>query len=371
MKKLIGVLIFITSLLSLAAEERTLGRSPRGLLMGDAYTAIADDEFTLYYNPAILARHKAFSFSPLNPTITAVNILKDQERFNDLGDDPNNFSDAALGFPIHLGVNFAPGFKMGRFGMTALTNTQTNFNLQNKVNPTLDIDYRFDKGFIAGYGFPIMGSYTTGGSGSHLALGVSVKYIDRESLYGTHYLLGPSLLNALSAGEISDFLNALGKIRGQGWGFDAGLDYVNSTGSGTFSAGLSFLDILTNIQTEDNVDDLEVQDQPMQVNFGSAYKMKLGPGLDFTLSADIRGLSQQMELARRLNLGFELGLTPALSILAGLNAVDNYSYGIQFNTGLVNIYAGFYGVETGEVLGQEDSDRFLVYLSLFHFTFEP
>lgn len=371
MKKLIGLSLFIISLSALAAEVRTLGRSPRGLLMGDAYTALADDEFTLFYNPAVLARHKAFSFHPLNPMISAVNVLQDQDRFSDLGDDPSSFSDAALGFPVHLGVGLAPGFKMGRFGLTALMNTQTNFNLQNKVNPTLDIDYRNDRGFIAGYGYPIMGNYTSGGSGSHLALGLAVKYIDRESIFGTNYLLGPSLLNALSAGEIDDVLNALGKVRGQGWGFDVGLDYVNATAGGTFSAGLSFLDVVTTLETEDNDNNAEVQDQPMQVNFGTAYNMKLGTGLDFTLSADIRGLSREMELARRLNLGFELGLTPALSLMAGLNAVDNYSYGLQFNTGLINIYAGFYGVETGEVLGQEDSDRFLVYLSLFHFTFDP
>lgn len=371
MMKFISFFLLFLTLSSFAAEERVLGRSPRGLLMGDAYTSLADDEFTLFYNPAILARHKGFSFSPLNPTVSAVNILKDQDRFSDLGDDPADFSDAALGFPVHLGVNFAPGFKMGGFGLTALVNTQTNFNLQNKVNPTLNIDHRYDKGFIAGYAHALSGSYTSGGSGNHLALGISAKYIDRESLYGSYYLFGTSLLDALSAGELDDVLNALGRVNGKGWGFDVGLDYVNSTGSSTFTAGLAFLDVYTNIITEENEQDLDVQEQPMQVNFGTAYQLKVGGGFDLTISADIRQLSQQMELARRLNLGLELGLSPMLSIMAGLNAVDNYSYGIKFDTGLIKAYAGFYGVEIGEKLGQEESDRFLVYLSLFHFNFDP
>lgn len=371
MRRLILIFLFTLCLDAFAAPERTLGRSPRGLLMGDAYTAIADDEFSLYYNPALLARHKGFSFSPLNPTITAVNILKEQDRFQDLGDDPADFSDAALGFPVHLGISFAPGFKMGRFGMTALVNTQTNFNLQNKVNPTLDIDHRYDKGFIMGYGQPLVGNYSTGGSGSQLSLGVGVKYIDRESLYSSYYLFGTSLLDALSAGEIDDVLNALGRVNGKGWGFDLGLDYVNSSGTNTFTAGLAFLDVFTNIITEDNEQDLEVQDQPMQVNFGTAYQFKVGGGFDLTISADIKHLSEQVELARRFNLGLEIGLTPMLSVMAGLNAVDNYSYGIKFDTGLIRAYAGFYGVEVGEELGQEDSDRFVVYLSLFHFNFDP
>ena len=76
--------IFLLLLLSVSVygrEDRTLGRSARGLLMGDAYTAIADDEFTLYYNPALLARHENFSFNPINPAITVTNALNDPSRF--------------------------------------------------------------------------------------------------------------------------------------------------------------------------------------------------------------------------------------------------------------------------------------------------
>ena len=36
-------------------------RSPKALLMGDAYTTLAEDDYTLFYNPAILARHSGFS----------------------------------------------------------------------------------------------------------------------------------------------------------------------------------------------------------------------------------------------------------------------------------------------------------------------
>ena len=41
-------------------------RSPKGLLMGDAYTSYATDEYTLFYNPALMARHSGFSFNPIN-----------------------------------------------------------------------------------------------------------------------------------------------------------------------------------------------------------------------------------------------------------------------------------------------------------------
>ena len=32
--------------------------------MGDAFTAVADDEMTLFYNPAALGRHRGVSIIP-------------------------------------------------------------------------------------------------------------------------------------------------------------------------------------------------------------------------------------------------------------------------------------------------------------------
>ncbi len=171
-RTLFSLLIICMSSSLLAEEDRTLARSPRGLLMGDAYTSIANDEFTLFYNPAILARHKGFSFYPLNPSLTVTNVLGDTDRFTDLGDDPNDFAAAAFDFPVHIGVDYSPGFKMGRFGLTALVNYNTNFNLQNQVTPSLDVDHRFDRGFVMGYAHPLFGNYKEGSGGEHLDLGL-------------------------------------------------------------------------------------------------------------------------------------------------------------------------------------------------------
>ena len=370
--------IFITFLMSfftlegMTAESRSLGRSPRGLLMGDAYTALADDDFTLFYNPAILARHEGFSFYPLNPTFRTVNILSDPDRFTDIGDTPTEFADAAFDFPVHIGIDYSPGFKMGRFGLSALVNYNTNFNLQNQVTPVLDVDHRFDRGFIAGYAHPLFGSYTTGSGGEHLAVGATVKYIQREAIYGSYNLTGYSLLDALSQSDADEILNSLGKINGNGWGFDFGLDYIKSNGTQTLSIGLALLDVYTILHTESNENDLEVQDQPLNANLGIAWQATMGAGFDFTLSADIKNLeSQDVEFARRIHLGSEIGLSPALSLYAGVNAVDNYSYGLKFNTGLINIMLGFYSTEVGEKIQQQDSDRIVIYLSLFDFTFMP
>lgn len=371
MKGFLFICILLLSQSLYAREARTIARSPRGLLVADAYTAIADDEYSLFYNPALLARNKGFSFYPLNPTISAPNILNETDRFSDLGSDPNDIAAAALDFPIHIGANLAPGFKMGKFALSGIASMNTNILLQNEITPVMEVDHRYDKGFIMGYAYPLKGSFNSESGGEHLAIGASVKFINREAIDGSYNLLGTTLLDALSAGEINDVLTAIGQVNGQGWGFDFGVDYAVSGAGQTFSAGLALLDVYTLLHTASNDDDIEVQNQPMQINFGTAWMASVGGGFDLTLSADIRNLESQMELMKRVRLGMELGLTPAISILAGLSGVDNYSYGIKANLGLIKTYIGFYSEEIGEKLNQVESDRFVIYFSLFHFDFDP
>lgn len=360
--KILYTLLILFSMSSFSAEVRHLGRSAKGLLMGDAYTAIATDEYTLFYNPAILARHKGFSFAAINPTISAINVLKDSDRYSDVGSDPTDVYSAFAGTPVYLGLDAAPGFKMGHFGLTAIVNNKTTFSLKNEITPTLDLDHRYDKGFIAGYGVPLQNG---------LSVGVSTKYIQRESIDSSYYLFGTTLLDALAAGDINEVVSALGQVKGSGWGFDVGFDYISESPGQTFTAGLAILDFYTILHTDKNDDDLEVHTQPAQVNLGAAWKGEMGGGFDLTLSGDIRNLESQMELMRRVHLGLEVGISPAISILAGVNALDNYSYGLKANLGFLNIFTGFYGVDIGEKLGQEKSNRFLIYLSLFNFTFDP
>lgn len=341
--------------------------------MGDAFTALADDQFSLFYNPALLGRHSGFSFYPLNISASGLNVLSSDLDTNSLGaGGAEEMVEGALGIPIHIGFNYSPGFKMGRFGLSAINNLNTNFLIQNNISPTLEIDHRMDRGFIAGYAHPLFGNYRTGGVGEQLSMGVSLKYLKREGIDESHYLYGTTMINALGSGDMANILSNLGQVRGQGWGTDVGFDYIKATGTSTFSMGLAVLDLGTNLITEENVGNRKVQTQPTQINWGSAWSSKLASGFDFTLSADLRRLEQKdVEFLRRLHLGAELGLTPALSVLLGLNSVDNYSYGVKLNSGIIKIFAGFFGTEIGEKLGQMDSDRFTVYLSLFHFDFNP
>ena len=311
MKKIILILFIFTLNFAMAGEVRTLGRSPRALLMGDAYTAIADDEYTLFYNPAILARHSSFSFYPINPQVTGTNPLKYADEAEALGEaSVDTLADSIMGLPIHVGYSLTPGFKIGTFGISLINNSHTNINLQNRVNPTLDIDHRVDRGFTTGFAFQIA---------ENLAMGMSFKYLQRESIYDSYYLYGTTFSDAISQDEIADILDDLGRVKGSGYGFDLGFDYVKNNGASTLMFGLSFMDLYTKLTTDENDEDREVQAQPLQANFGSALVIEGPAGFDVTFSADIRHLEQRdVEMLRRLYLGAELGLTPAISLLAGL-----------------------------------------------------
>ena len=223
----------------MSAELRTFGRSPKGLLMGNAYTALADDAYTLFYNPALLARHTGFTFTPLNPTISATNALREPERFTDVGTTPGDFAEAAMNFPIHIGANASPGFKMGKFGLSAIVDYNSNLYLQNQIVPMLEVDYRYDKGFVAGFAWPFWGSFDQETGGNHLAMGGSIKYIQREGLEGSYNLTSTTLLDAISGGETGDVISALGKVSGQAWGVDLGFDWASSSGPSTFFLSLS------------------------------------------------------------------------------------------------------------------------------------
>ena len=279
-----------------------------------------------------------------------------------------------MNYPVHIGLGYAPGFKMGGFGLSAIYNYNSNMLLQNATTPMFSIDHRFDKGFIAGYGFALSGTgFTSGEGGEHLALGFSIKYLDREGIFNTYNLTSTAFMDALNAGELNDILQALGQIRGKGWGVDMGIDYAKSlSGSQTITAGLAILDPYTILHTEDNPDDLEVQSQPMQVNLGAAYNLDLGALLDLTFSIELKNIHQQKTgsgYGDDTKFGIDIG-NPVMRALVGYNS-GYYSYGVQFNLGLLDIYLGLFDVEVGERAGQVRARRALIYFSLFEFEFDP
>lgn len=379
MKKFV-LSLFIFNSLGLGAQELpAIGRSPRAQLMGDAFTAVADDEYTLFYNPAALGRNKGVSLTPLNISIGGTNALGDTDRFKNFPErDPAAIADRILNYPVSLQASVFPGLKMGTFGFNLFASSKTNMVLLNAIHPILDIDYRYDKGFVTGFAYNLgSGAFSSRikktnkskiTSGKRLSIGVGIKHVNREGISDQFDLFGTTLLNKINSGatEIDDLKRALGYSKGKAWGVDLGTEFAYSSGRNLFTAGLSILDV-GDMRFRRMEGTGEVPIQEMTINTGVAFKQDYGL-FDYTLAADLRPLNSTIDFARKFHLGTEFSL-PLVTLNAGWS--EGYvSYGGSVKLWPVKLTAGFFGVELGSKFREQEAKRFVVYLSLFDFSFD-
>jgi hypothetical protein len=373
MKALIFFLFFLTTVS--AREINYLARSPKALLMGDAYTALADDAFTLFYNPAALGRHTGIDIHLINPVVGVTNALDDLDRFKNFPDgDAVAISDRIMGYPVHSRVGFFPGMKFGSFAFSAIYNNQANLALRNKTHPFLDTDYRYDRGFIVGYAYTFQsgrsgtrhkGKYRQ--VGNRTSIGVSAKYINREGIDRTFDLFGTRLLNRIEQGvaDIDDLKREMGYSEGKGVGFDLGVEHSIGGPNSSLTIALSVLDIGdTTFDKKSGVYD--VPTQKMRVNAGFAFKQDFKV-VDYALAIDLHPLNEDIDFMRKLHAGLELNF-PLISVYGGFNG-GYWSYGAGVNFWPFKLTAGFYGTEIGVKYKQEQSKRAVLMLSLFDFSF--
>lgn len=365
-----------------AGEMSYLARSPRALLMGDAYTAIADDEYTLFYNPAALGKNKGVSFTLMDPSIGVTDALSEMDRFQNFpsgaGAAPQ-IASRIMDLPIHLHAGIFPTLKMAQFGFTLFADNKTNIVLRNATHPMLDINYRYDRGFIFGYAYNIgTGAFSTRpkksnktltSAGNRMSIGLAVKHMNRQGLQNQFDLFGTGLLNKINSGSAnspSAIKEALGYSKGKAWGVDLGAEYAVSSGRSTLTSAFSVLDIgSTRFTKTEGTADVPVQD--MTLNVGTAYKQDFGL-MDYTLAADIHPLMGPVDFARQFHLGAELSL-PLITLNAGWS--EGYlSYGGSVKLWPIKITTGFYGVEAGSKYKEQAARRFILYVSLFDFSID-
>ncbi len=379
MKKLLCVIWLISNFQISAQEVSHIGRSPRGLLMGDAYTAIADDDYTLFYNPAALGRNKGVAFSALNPSIGGTNALDDLDRFQNFPkSDPAAIADRILNYPVTIQAGIFPGIKMGHFGMNLFASSKSNIVLRNAVHPSLNVDYRYDRGFIAGYAHNIgSGAFSSRIKkvakekitvGNRLSFGIAVKHMNRQGISDQFDLFGTTLLNKINSGQtdLEDLKTAFGYSTGKAWGVDLGMEHAISSGRSLLTSAVSIMDV-GDTQFKRTEGTGNVPQQDMTINTGVAFKQDYG-FFDYTLAMDVSPLNGSSVIARKFHLGAELSL-PLLTLHAGLS--EGYvSYGATARIWPVKVTAGFYGVEVGSKYKEQEAKRFIVLISLFDFSFD-
>lgn len=376
-KYLLIILIFILSNTIFAKEVYYMARSQQALLMGDAFTAVADDEYTLFYNPAALGRNESVSFVPLSPGFGLTDPLSGIDKFTNFPSEAPAIANKLMDFPIYLQASAFPTVKMAHFGMSLFLNNQTSMVLRNSIHPILDLRYIYDRGFIAGFAYNLgngsmarkdsMTKKTQTSAGERLSIGVAIKHVTRQGLDGQFDLFGTKLLNTISSGGgISGIKSALGFSTGTAWGIDFGTEYSRTEGASTFTAAYSLLDFAGTRFTR-TAGTSDVPMQKMYGNAGVAFKQDFGI-FDYTLSADLHPLFGPVDFMRQLHLGARVGI-PFIKMFGGYS--EGYlSYGAAFDIWPFNITAGWYGVETGAKFKQQEAKRFVLYFSLFDFSID-
>lgn len=334
--------------------------------MGDAYTTLADDESTLFYNPALLGHHDGLSVYALNVGVGAPDVWKDSDKFDNVSDDPVEIAGDFMNYPVHVHLSSVPGLKLENFGISFLYNLELNVLLYNQVHPFMEIDYRYDRGFVAGYAHSL-GS----GKAGQLSIGGSVKYISREGLYNRYSLLGTEILDAISSDDnenLKDIATSLGLGKDSAWGVDLGLDYRSEFSGGKYAAGIVVQDVADTRFRDESNPDAQIPDQDMAVSLGSSYTFSFGSLLDLTFSADLQQINKGLPFERLVHFGTMIDL-PVIDIMAGYNK-GGFSYGLELDVFFMKLFAGVYRSDIGPKEKSVKSKRMLVYLSLMDFSFD-
>jgi F plasmid transfer operon protein TraF len=348
-------LLLLVSVVPVSAEEYpTLHRGVRPLGMGGAFTAVADDENALFYNPAGLSDISTLQMGIFNPllevsenTLDMISDAQDTD-FDDTG-EVTEFLRDYVGEHQHVRTSLFPhvGFNVKGYGVMVAGIAQATLDLdvRNPVWPEAHIDGVTDIGLLAGVGLnlPVTG----------LKAGASIKFISRESLDEVY-----------TATDIAseDFDKNLedDAESGSGIGLDLGAIYK-----------LPFieifdLDVGLAVQNVPEMDMGDAKPLETQANFGLAAKKGFA-GFDLVAAIDYMDLSnsydEDEDIAKRLHMGAEVQLPKILSVRAGLNQ-GYYTAGATVDFKAIRLDVATYGEEVGAHAGQREDRRYIFQITI-------
>ena len=365
-----------------AASDLPVFNSFEGLMMGDAFTAVADDDTTLFYNPAALIRHRGFSVTPVHVqmelsdvTIKSVSLrnlkLELDKRYKAFPREAEQIVDYLLGDTIFLGVGGHMNFKIGKFAISPIFNHQSYIGLYDANMPTLRIGHAYDRGVALGYAFSLTRNRSLNKfqQGRLTSLGVGVKYLKRDAIQKDIFIYGTEFLNILASREgrkHRDIAEDLGISKGEGKGIDIGLESSYSRGESLTSFGIVWQNV-GDLKFKDNSDKV-VSRIDSAINIGAAFSKRYFL-YEYTFALDYRDNSNFKDIHMRdIRLGGRLKL-PFFNIYLGLS--EGYAaWGLQTKMLLFNINLGFYGVERGHNYRQEKEKRMIFSINLIQGSFE-
>lgn len=353
----ISILVVLVLSSSSAIAEPYFGfhRGTRTLGMGGAFTAVADDQNALYFNPAGLSRIKVFNLGILNPQIELSDNAIDL--FNDMSDVDMDDSGAVadvmrkyVGENNHIKVaaDVYTGFRVGGAGVmvSAIGQATSDIRIRNLVNPVAQINTVADYGVIVGGGMDL--PFVDG-----LKVGAALKGIARTSVNAEY------TAEELADDNFEDIMDD-DQMDGSGISADIGILYTTS------ALKVTDLNLALVAQNIPEMDFGDAMDTKTQYNAGIAlsqkvFGMTVMEALDVYDITDNAGGDDSWE--KKIHLGVEVALPVILSVRAGLN--QGYATaGATLNFKVIKLDVATYGEEIGVVGGQKEDRRYVAQISM-------
>jgi hypothetical protein len=329
-------------------------RGVRPLGMGDAFTAVVDDENALFYNPAGLSKIDTLTFGVVNPLLeistNSIDLAYDADDTDT--DDTAEVVELMrdyLGEHQHIRGALFPhvGFNLGGYGVMigALAQATLDAEIRNPTWPEAETDYLYDRGLVAGVGGRI--------PFHDLRLGATLKYINRSSLNEVY-----TATDIADDDFEDDFEDDLKE--GSAVALDLGLIYRLPW------IEWADTDLGFTVQHLPEMQFGDAFNQETQANVGLAAQKGFG-GFDVVAALDYVDLThtigEDRDIPKRLHMGVEVELPLILSFRLGLNQ-GYLTYGISADLWALKLDFAGYTEEVGAHAGQREDRRYVGQVSL-------
>lgn len=331
-----------------ADQFNSLFRGARAAAMGNAFTAVADDEEALFYNPAGLAGIQGFSFHLFDGMLdTSNDLISDYPNLNTAFKNANVSSlNALMGKDIYARGTAISAVVLPGFEFALLYDQQIAILEKNEALPQSTFGAQTTYGAQMGFGIPVHKFRRHKGE---IYFGISGKLLWRAGGYQNVDL------SQLMTDNLKPITSNLTNF-GSGEGLDAGLMYVRTFKKRfKVKAALAMTDIGTTSFTSGA--------DPINSNLTAGVAGVLeSQDMTATLSYDYSHILDYADWRMKTHMGLELKF-PLLSLEGGLNELSP-TYGAGLDLGMFKFMFVSYAEEQGVLAGQDSERRTLIYLSM-------
>jgi hypothetical protein len=328
-----------------ANEFQPLFRGARAQAMGNAFTAVADDELAVFFNPAGLAGVQKISINITTVTADVSNdIISNYSTLSSTLGNLSNLSDLnnLIGKNIYARTLGSFSLVMPKFAIVGFGDEQIGLSLNNQASPQGFYGAQTTYGAQTGFGFTILKLKRKKGE---LRFGVSGKMLWRAG--GFQY----PTLNTLMTLNTGTFTSNLTNF-GLGFGVDTGMQFIYHFGKKfTVSAGVAYKDIGNTAF----VSGADPQKSDLTGGIAGTFKSS---DIALTLAYDYGHILDYADWRRKSHLGLELKF-PVISLYGGLNEIYP-CFGAGLDIGIVKIMYVNYVEELASVVGINPEGRQMV-----------